>query len=101
MVNMKNRMDDSLWTNDSSLIIITEFNLENIDYLIIGGCAVAWYWIDRPLAEDLDLMVNPEKINSHKLFKCLKSHINNFEFSENYFSKNAKLLSLKEKKSIS
>jgi hypothetical protein len=52
---------------------------EGVDFVLIGGLAVAWYCESRR-ADDMDLLVTPTRENSNRIYKALLClNLSNFE----------------------
>lgn len=80
-----NRIGDNLVHTGSNKKIVMEFSKNNVEFVLIGGLAVAWYCPDRQ-ADDMDLLVNCTEQNSIKVSKALASILSSPP-SENAFAK--------------
>ena len=67
-----NRLDDSLWSSGDNSPLIQAFIDADVEFIVVGGLAVAWYWPER-LADDMDLLINPTVENSVRVMKILRS----------------------------
>jgi hypothetical protein len=65
-----NRIGDTLFHYGSNKEIILEFNKNDVEFLLIGGLAISWYCPTR-VVDDMDILVNPTKLNSKKIFNSL------------------------------
>jgi hypothetical protein len=65
-----NRVGDTLICTGSNEEIIKAFATHRVDFILIGGLAVAWYCSDRQ-ADDMDLLVNPTPDNSARVAQAL------------------------------
>jgi len=70
------------------------FNAHNVDYLIVGGYALAFHGAPR-YTGDIDLFVKPDEINARNIIEALKKFGFNAEgFSLSDFSKPEKVIQL-------
>jgi hypothetical protein len=69
---MVHRVNDNLthWHSNEELLRALVAN--SVDFVLIGGLAVAWY-CDTRQADDLDLLVAPTPENSERIYKALIS----------------------------
>lgn len=67
-----NRINDNLIHFGPNEELIRSFTSASVEFVVIGGLAVAWYCIDRQ-ADDMDLMINPTIQNSHRVAAALGS----------------------------
>lgn len=65
-----NRVGDTLICTGSNKEIIGAFATAGVEYVLIGGLAVAWYCPTRQ-ADDMDLLVNPTPDNSMRISQAL------------------------------
>lgn len=74
-----NRIGDNLICTGANKEIIQSFTDKNVDFILIGSLAVAWYCAERN-ADDMDLLVNCSKQNSEKVCAALQElNINGLE----------------------
>ena len=70
------------------------FNAHSVDYLIVGGYALAFHGAPR-YTGDIDLFVKPDEINARNIIEALKKFGFNAEgFSLSDFSKPEKVIQL-------
>ena len=67
-----NRVGDTLLHLGPNEELIRAFTSGNVEFVVIGGLAVAWYCSDRQ-ADDMDLLVNPTAENSARISQALGS----------------------------
>ena len=67
-----NRIGDNLIITGINIEIVEPFHSKGVDFLVIGGLAIAWYCSARK-AGDMDLLVNPTEDNSQKVADILSS----------------------------
>ena len=67
-----NRIGDSLFHSGRNEEIIRAFVNFNVEFLLVGGLALAWH-IPTRQADDMDLIVNPITENSKRVFSALAS----------------------------
>lgn len=65
-----NRIGDDLHCTGSNKEIVQVFSECGVEFVLVGGLAVAWYCADRQ-ADDMDLLVNPTKENSTRISQAL------------------------------
>lgn len=65
-----NKVGDTLICTGSNEEIIRAFAAAGVEFVVIGGLAVAWYCADRQ-ADDMDLLVNATSDNSARIAKAL------------------------------
>ena len=65
-----NKVGDTLICTGVNEEIINAFAAHQVDFIVIGGLAVAWYCSDRQ-ADDMDLLVNPTSENSARIAQAL------------------------------
>jgi hypothetical protein len=53
-----NKVGDTLMHFGANEQIVREFLSVGVEFIVVGGLAVAWYCPDRQ-ADDMDLLVNP------------------------------------------
>jgi hypothetical protein len=64
------RFNDNLMHWRSNEELVSALVIHNVDFVLIGGLAVAWY-CDSRQAEDMDLLVAPTLENSSRIFNAL------------------------------
>jgi hypothetical protein len=67
-----NRIGDSLIHNGANEGLIQAFVNNDVEFIVVGGLAIAWYWIERQ-ADDLDILINPTIENSERIYHALNS----------------------------
>ena len=67
-----NRIGDTLVHVGSNEELVRTFASGGVEFVVIGGLAVAWYCSDRQ-ADDMDLLVNPTPDNSARISRALES----------------------------
>lgn len=65
-----NRIGDSLFCTGSNEEIVRAFSECAVEFVVIGGLAVAWYCSNRQ-ANDMDLLINPSPKNSAWICQAL------------------------------
>ena len=80
-----NRIGDSLDCTGTNKEIIVAFSKCAVEFVVIGGLAVAWYCSARQ-ADDMDLLVSPSPENSERIFQALSS-LELTGFNQSSFSK--------------
>ncbi len=65
-----NRIGDSLHHVGSNKELLQAFTSCYVEFVLIGGLAVAWYCRDRQ-ADDMDLLINPTPENSARISRAL------------------------------
>lgn len=65
-----NKVGDTLIHNGANEQIVSAFQSEGVEFIVVGGLAVAWYCPDRQ-ADDMDLLVNPTPENSLRISRAL------------------------------
>lgn len=65
-----NRIGDTLICTGSNEEIIRAFVAAGVEFVVVGGLAVAWYCTDRQ-AGDMDLLVNATPENSARISRAL------------------------------
>lgn len=68
---MNNRCDDSLNTFHLNKEIIEKFLESQVEFVVIGGLAIAWHCPERQ-ADDMDLLINPTEENSKRVYIALQ-----------------------------
>lgn len=89
-----NRIGDSLHHTGSNADLVRAFASRGVEFVLVGGLAVAWYCADRQ-ADDMDLLVNPTRENSARISQVL-AELNLHGFAENSFAKPALQVPLKQ-----
>ena len=69
---MVHRFNDNLTHWHSNEELVRALVAENVDFVLVGGLAVAWYCEARQ-ADDLDLLVAPTPENSERIHRALLS----------------------------
>ena len=73
------RFNDNLTHWHSNEELLRALVAESVDFVLIGGLAVAWYCESRQ-ADDLDLLVAPTPENSDRIYRALLSlSLSNFD----------------------
>lgn len=73
-----NRIGDNLIHIGANEEVVRSFVTNKVEFVVIGGLAVAWYCADRQ-ADDMDLLVNPTPENSARISKALDDlHMNGY-----------------------
>ena len=67
-----NRVGDSLIHNGENKALVEAFVSREVQFLVVGGLAVAWYVATRE-ADDMDLLLNPTEQNSVRVSQALGS----------------------------
>lgn len=89
-----NRIGDSLHHVGANEELVRAFISNGVEFVIVGGLAVAWYCRDRK-AEDLDLLINPTPENSARISRALRG-LRMRGFSDSSFTKHALQVPLKQ-----
>ena len=89
------RFNDNLTHWHSNEELLRALVTESVDFVLIGGLAVAWYCEARQ-ADDLDLLVAPTPENSERIHKALLS-LNLSDFNVDSFAKPAVQVRLKQR----
>lgn len=90
-----NRVGDTLLHFGPNEELIRGFTSENVEFVVIGGLAVAWYCSDRQ-ADDMDLLVNPSNENSVRISRVLNG-LRMRGYSEDSFTKPGLQVPLKQR----
>ena len=80
-----NKIGDTLVHVGTNEALIRAFIAIEVEFVVIGGLAVAWYCSDRQ-ADDMDLFINPTPENSIRISQSLIS-LNMNGFKPNAFTK--------------
>ncbi|MBC7839439.1 MAG: hypothetical protein H7Y39_12465 [Nitrospiraceae bacterium] len=73
-----NKIGDTLIHVGANEELVRAFAASDVEFVVIGGLAVAWYCADRQ-ADDMDLLVNPTPENSARISRALDGlHMNGF-----------------------
>lgn len=80
-----NKIGDTLVHVGSNQELIRAFIANDVEFVVIGGLAVAWYCNDRQ-ADDMDLFINPTPENSTRISQSL-NNLNMSGFKSNSFTK--------------
>lgn len=65
-----NKIGDTLIHSGENKVLVRAFKMSEVEFIVIGGLAVAWYCSDRQ-ADDMDLLVNPTPENSARISQAL------------------------------
>ena len=79
-----NRVGDNLFHFGPNEEIVRAFVQFQVEFVLIGGLAIAWHRRHRQ-ADDMDLLVNPSEENSKRIAQALSSICLN-GFGENSFT---------------
>ncbi len=72
------RFNDNLMHWHSNAELVSALVTHHVDFVLIGGLAIAWYCESRQ-ADDMDLLVSPTLENSSRIYDSLASlHLANF-----------------------
>lgn len=89
-----NKVGDTLIHFGPNEEIVQAFQSACVEFIVIGGLAVAWYCPERQ-ADDMDLLVNPTSENSARISRALAGiHLTGFD--ERSFTKPGLQIRLKE-----
>jgi hypothetical protein len=73
-----NKIGDTLKHIGANEELVHSFAANSVEFVVIGGLAVAWYCADRQ-ADDMDLLVNPTPENSARISRSLDGlHMNGY-----------------------
>jgi|SRR5213593_3137644 len=73
-----NKIGDTLIHTGANEELVRAFAASGVEFVVIGGLAVAWYSADRQ-ADDMDLLVNPTPENSACICRALDGlHMNGY-----------------------
>lgn len=89
-----NRMGETLLHFGPNEELIRAFTSGHVEFIVIGGLAVAWYCSDRQ-ADDMDLLVNPTLENSSRISRALDG-LKMQGFSDRSFTKPGLQVPLKQ-----
>jgi hypothetical protein len=90
-----NKIGDTLIHYGPNEELVRAFIDGGVEFVVIGGLAVAWYCIDRQ-ADDMDLLVNPTSENSKRIARALDGlHMSGF--SADSFAKPGLQVPLKQR----
>src|SRR5688572_8861775 len=81
------RFNDNLTHWHSNEELVRALVAHNVDFVLIGGLAIAWY-CDSRQADDMDLLVSPTLENSSRIHDALVS-LNISRFAADSFAKTA------------
>lgn len=81
------RVNDNLMHWHSNEELVSALVAHDVDFVLIGGLAIAWY-CDTRQADDLDLLVSPTQENSRRIHDALAS-LNLSNFAVDSFAKAA------------
>ncbi len=63
------KIGDTLIHTEANKELVRAFTANGVEFVVIGGLAVAWYCADRQ-ADDMDLPVNPTPENSARISRA-------------------------------
>ena len=89
-----NRVGDTLIHTGSNAELVRVLASSGVEFILVGGLAVAWYCSDR-VADDMDLLVNPTPANSARISKVLDG-LRMRGYSEKSFTKPGLQVPLKQ-----
>ncbi|MBI3053954.1 MAG: hypothetical protein HYY77_07925 [Betaproteobacteria bacterium] len=89
-----NRVGDTLLHVGANEELIRAFTSGGVEFVVVGGLAVAWYCSDRQ-ADDMDLLVNPTLENSARISRALDS-LRMHGYSDRSFTKPGLQVPLKQ-----
>jgi hypothetical protein len=89
------RFNDNLTHWHSNEELVRALVDHNVDFVLIGGLAVAWYCESRQ-ADDMDLLVSPTHENSSCIYNALVS-LNLSHFAVDSFAKSAVQVRIKDR----
>jgi hypothetical protein len=89
------RVNDNLMHWHSNEELVSALVAHEVDFLLIGGLAIAWY-CDSRQADDMDLLVSPTVENSSRIHDALAS-LNLANFAVDSFAKNAVQARIKDR----
>jgi hypothetical protein len=89
-----NRIGDSLHHTASNANLVRAFAARRVEFVIVGGLAVAWYCAHRA-ADDMDILINPTRENSARVSHAL-SDLQFLGFTENTFARPSLKVPLKQ-----
>jgi hypothetical protein len=81
------RFSDNLTHWQSNEELVRALVAHNVEFVLIGGLAIAWY-CDSRQADDMDLLVSPTLENSRHIYAALVS-LNLSDFAVDSFAKTA------------
>ena len=89
------RFNDNLVHWHSNEELVRALVEHNVDFVLVGGLAIAWYCSSRQ-ADDMDLLVAPTLENSNRIYDALLS-LNLANFAVDSFAKTAVQAKIKER----
>lgn len=89
------RVNDNLMHWNSNEELVSALVAHDVDFVLIGGLAIAWYCASRQ-ADDMDLLVAPTLENSSRIHDALAS-LNLGNFAVDSFAKNAVQARIKDR----
>jgi hypothetical protein len=89
------RVNDNLMHWHSNEELVHALVAHDVDFVLIGGLAIAWY-CDSRQADDMDLLVSPTLENSSRIYDALVS-LNLSDFAVDSFAKTAVQANIKER----
>src|SRR5690242_11732306 len=89
-----NRIGDKLIHVGTNEELVRSFASAGVEFVLIGGLAMAWYCSDRQ-ADDMDLLVNPTADNSARISDVLDG-LHMHGYYRNSFTKPGLQVSLKQ-----
>ena len=89
------RVNDNLMHWNSNEELVSALVGHGVDFVLIGGLAIAWYCGSRQ-ADDMDLLVSPTVENSKRIYNALTS-LGLANFAVDSFAKNAVQARIKDR----
>jgi hypothetical protein len=89
-----NRVGNTLIHFGPNKDLLSAFVFCSVEFVLIGGLAVAWYCSERK-ADDMDLLINPTSENSARISRALQS-LELQGFTDQSFTKPGLQVSLKQ-----
>jgi hypothetical protein len=89
------RFNDNLTHWHSNEEFVRALVAQSVDFVLIGGLAIAWYCESRQ-ADDMDLLVSPTPENSSRIYNALVS-LNLSDFAVDSFAKTDVQARIKER----
>ena len=89
------RFNDNLMHWHSNEELVNALVAHQVDFVLIGGLAIAWYCASRQ-ADDMDLLVSPTTENSKRIYHALAS-LNLANFAVDSFTKSAVQAKIKDR----
>jgi hypothetical protein len=89
-----NRCGNNLMCTGANEEIVSTFSRFGVEFVVIGGLAIAWHCTSRQ-ADDMDLLVNPTEANSQRVSNAL-SALGLTGFGVNSFAKHGVQAQIKQ-----